>query len=113
MLSSRAIILAAAPGEKLPFYPEPTHTFSPRGIQLTVQVDDFRFEACVKNTKSAPFRTITVRDALSDLPEIRNGAKQDEMSYNEEPQSTFQRHVSLIIRSYLLLYNSHTGASQW
>ena len=36
----RAIILAAAPGEKLPYYPEPTHCFSPRGVQLTVMVDD-------------------------------------------------------------------------
>ena len=36
----RAIILAAAPGEKLPYYPEPTHCFSPRGVQLTVMVDE-------------------------------------------------------------------------
>ncbi len=36
----RAIILAAAPGEVLPWYPEPTHCFSPRGVQLTVMVDD-------------------------------------------------------------------------
>jgi hypothetical protein len=39
---SRAIILAAAPGEKLPFYPEPLHVFAPRGMQLTVQVDDHK-----------------------------------------------------------------------
>ena len=37
---SRAIILAAAPGEKLPFYPEPLHVFAPRAMQLTVMVDD-------------------------------------------------------------------------
>lgn len=37
---SRAIILAAAPGEKLPYYPQPTHCFSPRGVQLTVVIDD-------------------------------------------------------------------------
>jgi len=42
----RAIILAAAPGEKLPFYPEPTHTFSPRGIQLTVTIDNKRVGQC-------------------------------------------------------------------
>ena len=72
---SRAIILAAAPGEKLPFYPEPTHVFSKRGMQLTVQVDDKKYEPCVKNMAQAPFRTITVRDAMSDLPDIRNGAK--------------------------------------
>ncbi|GFS20392.1 DNA (cytosine-5)-methyltransferase [Elysia marginata] len=36
----RAIILAAAPGEKLPFYPEPMHAFAPRAMQLSVVVDD-------------------------------------------------------------------------
>lgn len=41
----RAIILAAAPGEKLPYYPEPTHCFSPRGVQLTVVVDDKKVRA--------------------------------------------------------------------
>jgi hypothetical protein len=38
----RAIILAAAPGEKLPFYPEPVHVFSPRGMQLSVVVGDIK-----------------------------------------------------------------------
>ena len=36
----RAIILAAAPGEKLPFYPEPIHVFSPRACQLNVVIDE-------------------------------------------------------------------------
>ncbi len=34
------LILAAAPGEKLPQYPEPTHVFSPKAVQLTVVVDE-------------------------------------------------------------------------
>jgi len=42
---------------------------------------------------SAPYRTVTVRDAMSDLPEIRNGAKADEISYNGEALSHFQRQV--------------------
>lgn len=36
---SRAIILAAAPGEKLPMYPEPTHAFSRRSSNLSLVVD--------------------------------------------------------------------------
>ena len=32
--------MAAAPGEKLPDYPEPTHCFSPRAVQLAVVVDE-------------------------------------------------------------------------
>lgn len=39
----RAIILAAAPGEKLPFYPEPLHVFAPRACSLNVVVDDKKY----------------------------------------------------------------------
>lgn len=39
----RAIILAAAPGEKLPLFPEPLHVFAPRACQLSVVVDDKKF----------------------------------------------------------------------
>lgn len=39
------------------------------------------------------YRTITVRDTMSDLPEIRNGASALEISYNGEPQSWFQRQI--------------------
>lgn len=34
------IILAAAPGQTLPNYPEPTHVFSKRACQLSVLVDN-------------------------------------------------------------------------
>jgi DNA (cytosine-5)-methyltransferase 1 len=43
---------------------------------------------------SAPYRTVTVRDAMSDLPEIRNGARASTISYDSEPQSDFQRKVT-------------------
>lgn len=39
----RAIILAAAPGEKLPRYPEPLHVFAPRACSLTVAVDEKKY----------------------------------------------------------------------
>ena len=39
----RAIILAAAPGESLPLFPEPLHVFAPRACQLSVVVDDKKF----------------------------------------------------------------------
>ncbi|CAL1530549.1 unnamed protein product [Lymnaea stagnalis] len=87
----RAILLAAAPGEKLPFYPEPMHTFSPRAMQVSVMVDDKKFSTNIKNMTSTPFRTITVRDAMSDLPDIKNGAKAEEISYKGDPQTHFQR----------------------
>uniref|UniRef100_F7GG75 DNA (cytosine-5)-methyltransferase n=1 Tax=Monodelphis domestica TaxID=13616 RepID=F7GG75_MONDO len=89
----RAIILAAAPGEKLPMFPEPLHVFAPRACQLSVVVDDKKFVSNITRMNSAPFRTITVRDTMSDLPEIRNGASALEISYNGEPQSWFQRQI--------------------
>ncbi|KAH9507553.1 DNA (cytosine-5)-methyltransferase 1 [Bulinus truncatus] len=87
----RAIILAAAPGEKLPLFPEPMHTFAPRAMQLSVMVDDKKYVSNIKNIGSTPYRTITVKDAMSDLPEIKNGAKAEEISYKGDPQTHFQR----------------------
>ncbi|KAL1478241.1 hypothetical protein MTO96_016426 [Rhipicephalus appendiculatus] len=87
----RAIILAAAPGEKLPLYPEPQHVFAPRACQLTVMVDERKYLSNCKWSSSAPLRTITVRDAMSDLPEIRNGAKFNEIPYGAQALTPFQK----------------------
>ncbi|KAK2110523.1 DNA (cytosine-5)-methyltransferase 1 [Saguinus oedipus] len=66
------IILAAAPGEKLPLFPEPLHAFAPRACQLSMVVDDKKFVSNITRLSSGPFWTITVRDTVSDLPEVRN-----------------------------------------
>lgn len=52
----RAIILAAAPGEKLPLFPEPLHVFAPRACQLSVVVDDKKFVSNITRLSSGPFR---------------------------------------------------------
>lgn len=59
----RIIVLAAAPGEVLPEYPEPTHVFNKRGMQLTVVVDDCKYTNGARWTESAPYRTITVSNS--------------------------------------------------
>ncbi|XP_012889489.1 PREDICTED: DNA (cytosine-5)-methyltransferase 1 isoform X1 [Dipodomys ordii] len=102
----RAIILAAAPGEQLPLFPEPLHVFAPRACQLSVVVDDKKFVSNITRLSSGPYRTITVRDTMSDLPEIQNGASASEISYNGEPQSWFQRqlrgsHYQPILRDHI------------
>ena len=131
--------MAAAPGEVLPQFPEPTHCFSTRAGSLSVVIDDrkvhtntlththmhactcthshihahtqhtqtslciqqhsyvfstFQYTSNIQRVSSAPLRTITVRDTMYDLPEIKNGAATREISYNGEPQSHFQRIVS-------------------
>ncbi|XP_014605619.1 PREDICTED: DNA (cytosine-5)-methyltransferase PliMCI-like [Polistes canadensis] len=97
----RLIILAAAPGEMLPKYPEPTHVFSKRACRLSVLVDNKKYSSNCDWTESAPYRTISVRDAMSDLPIIRNGWNQAEMSYGDEPNSYFQRKMRNIRDSIL------------
>ncbi|KAK6625433.1 hypothetical protein RUM43_005731 [Polyplax serrata] len=110
----RLFILAAAPNQKLPVFPEPTHVFNLRASNLQVCVDEKRVRTFTTNCKwstSAPFRTITVRDALSDLPEIPNGADRVVMNYNEDCKSHFQRmmrgvDVQPILRDHICKYMS-------
>lgn len=87
----RLIILAAAPGLKLPLYPEPTHVFSRRACSLTTTIDGKRFASNIHWDESAPRRTCTIQDAMSDLPQICNGANKIEIDYGSMPQSYFQR----------------------
>ncbi|XP_017781710.1 PREDICTED: DNA (cytosine-5)-methyltransferase PliMCI-like [Nicrophorus vespilloides] len=89
----RLIIMAAAPGYKLPQYPEPLHVFNKRGCQLSVVVGGRRYSNGTKWISSAPLRTITVRDAMADLPDIKNGASKHEMMYDNDPMSHFQRKI--------------------
>lgn len=90
----RAIILAAAPGETLPLYPEPLHTFSLKSGSLTAQVDELRYSNNITRINAAPFRTITVRDTMADLPAIKNGHNKVEMQCEFEERSHFQRMIS-------------------
>jgi len=93
----RAIILAAAPGEKLPFYPEPLYTFSSK--YLKVHLDGKVYVSNIKNLENAPMRHITVRDAISDLPEIvvdlsrTNNESKQTMNYTMEPKTSFQQNI--------------------
>lgn len=89
----RLIILAAAPGHQLPLYPEPTHVFSRRACSLTTTIDGKRFVTNINWDDSAPRRTCTIHDAMSDLPTICNGANQIEIEYGCMPESHFQRSV--------------------
>ncbi|KAJ8922234.1 hypothetical protein NQ315_004171 [Exocentrus adspersus] len=87
----RLILIAAAPGYALPKYPEPLHVFNRRGTQLSFAVDGCRYDNGCEWTESAPYRTICVRDAMSDLPDIKNGCNTIEMSYDGDTVSHFQK----------------------
>ena len=88
----RCILMAAAPGEVLPKYPEPQHVFTRTSASLNVAVDKKNFTTDARWTEfSAPYRTITVKDALCDLPEVKTGASKEKLRYELSPQSHFQR----------------------
>ncbi|CAD5114719.1 DgyrCDS3762 [Dimorphilus gyrociliatus] len=86
----RAFIIGAAPGHKLPNFPEPTHAFSFSGLNLSA--GNMKFGICFKNLY-APLRTITVRDAIMDLPKIENNQRDlhTELEYKGLPDSHYQR----------------------
>lgn len=90
----RAFIMAAAPGHILPEFPQPTHCFGPKAcINLSVVVDGKKYCSKVECTDSAPYRTVTVRDALSDLPKIKNNTTHGRSYSLGETKSPFQRQV--------------------
>uniref|UniRef100_A0A803LZ07 DNA (cytosine-5-)-methyltransferase n=1 Tax=Chenopodium quinoa TaxID=63459 RepID=A0A803LZ07_CHEQI len=82
----RAFIWAASPQETLPEWPEPVHVFA--GSELKVSLDSNRQYAAVRSSASgAPFRSITVRDTICDLPDVRNGASITPMEYKNDSVS--------------------------
>ena len=80
----RVFLIAAAPGEKLPDFPEPQHVFAPQVFLVCVKIacQSCTFQACnlsfkiggkrfttpTRWQKEAPYRATTVRNAISDLP---------------------------------------------
>lgn len=88
----RAFIWAASPEEMLPDWPEPMHVFA--GPELKVTLDSNTQYAAVRSTATgAPFRSITVRDTIGDLPAVGNGASLATMEYKKEPVSWFQKMI--------------------
>eukprot|EP00727_Mastigamoeba_balamuthi_P006777 m51a1_g272 putative DNA (cytosine-5-)-methyltransferase (1274) ;mRNA; f:255291-260283 len=83
----RTIILAAAPGEVLPKHPDPLHVFPHGCHKISVGSNSY----AITPRRGAPFRPVTVWDALSDLPEIPSGASEKEIAYDSEPLSHFQK----------------------
>lgn len=79
----RAFIWAASPEEILPEWPEPMHVFA--GPELRVTLNGNTQYAAAKSTATgAPFRAITVRDTIGDLPAVGNGASATTMEVINE-----------------------------
>ena len=69
----RAFIWAASPEEFLPEWPEPMHVFAVPELKITLS-ENVQYAAVPSTATGAPFRSITVRDTIGDLPMVDNGA---------------------------------------
>ncbi|AEE82708.1 Met2-type cytosine DNA-methyltransferase-like protein [Arabidopsis thaliana] len=88
----RVIIWAASPEEVLPEWPEPMHVFDNPGSKISLP-RGLHYDT-VRNTKfGAPFRSITVRDTIGDLPLVENGESKINKEYRTTPVSWFQKKI--------------------
>lgn len=103
----RTFIWAAKETENLPEWPTALHVF--RSPQLTINLPGGTKYAVHEDTRGALLRTVTVQDAISDLPAIENGSNKSflnpkssfnyvnvsrvERCYEQEPRSHFQRRI--------------------
>ncbi|KAK1367204.1 DNA (cytosine-5)-methyltransferase [Heracleum sosnowskyi] len=98
----RAFIWAAAPEETLPEWPEPMHVFA--APELKVALPQNKYYAAVQSTQTgAPFRSITVRDTIGDLPMVSNGASRTSIEYQRDPISWFQKKI----RANMMVLTDH------
>ncbi|KAA8531274.1 hypothetical protein F0562_005983 [Nyssa sinensis] len=88
----RAFIWAASPEEALPEWPEPMHVFAAPELKITLS-ENVQYAAVRSTASGAPFRSITVRDTIGDLPEVGNGASKTNLEYQSDPVSWFQKKI--------------------
>nr|WDW19225.1 DNMT protein [Humulus lupulus] len=88
----RAFIWAASPEEVLPEWPEPMHVFAAPELKISLS-GNLQYAAARSTANGAPFRAITVRDTIGDLPPVGNGASKTNLEYEDEPISWFQKKI--------------------
>ncbi|CAL9757578.1 unnamed protein product [Musa acuminata subsp. burmannicoides] len=98
----RAFIWAASPEEILPEWPEPMHVFAGPELKISMPMN-VQYAAVRSTAGGAPFRSITVRDTIGDLPPVENGASKSTINYGSEPMSWFQKKI----RGSMLSLNDH------
>ncbi|KAG2623795.1 hypothetical protein PVAP13_3KG081100 [Panicum virgatum] len=87
----RVFLLGCHPKEKLPPFPLPTHeAIVKNGCPLAFERNLVGWPDGMPMQLEKP---IVLEDALSDLPEVANGEKREEMLYVKGPQTEFQRYI--------------------
>ncbi|KAG6436477.1 hypothetical protein SASPL_101377 [Salvia splendens] len=89
----RVFLWGALPTEKLPSYPLPTHNVVVRGVTpLEFEANMVAYE---EGRKLDLKKALVLGYAISDLPRVENDEGRDEMPYDLEPQTEFQRFIRL------------------
>ncbi|KAG0517431.1 hypothetical protein BDA96_09G088900, partial [Sorghum bicolor] len=87
----RVFLVGCHPKEKLPPFPLPTHeAIVKNGCPLAFERNLVGWPDSMPMQLEKP---IVLEDALSDLPEVENGEKREEMLYMKGPQTEFQRYI--------------------
>ncbi|CAA0820719.1 DNA (cytosine-5)-methyltransferase CMT3 [Striga hermonthica] len=90
----RMFMWGALPTERLPPYPLPTHKVINRGV-VPLEFEGNTVAYSKDQEVVSLKKELFLGDALSDLPEVENNEKNDEMPYSLEPQTEFQRFIRL------------------
>ncbi|TYH08893.1 hypothetical protein ES288_A07G053100v1 [Gossypium darwinii] len=89
----RAFFWGARPNQKLPQYPLPTHDLVLRGvIPVEFEMNTVGWE---EGKKIELEKKLLLEDAISDLPSVGNYEDKDEMDYDKDPKTEFQRFIRL------------------
>ncbi|XP_001607336.1 DNA (cytosine-5)-methyltransferase 1 [Nasonia vitripennis] len=90
----RSVLLGAAPDSVLPKFPERLHVFPKPLCELGIVIDSKKYTQDTFWTESAPYRSVTVQDALIDLPTTKV-AITEEMNYDAKSTSLFSKIMRL------------------
>ncbi|KAJ3692339.1 hypothetical protein LUZ60_012689 [Juncus effusus] len=88
----RVFLWGALPTEVLPQFPLPTHDVIVRG-NVPQEFEHHIVALDVNADRSRLLPALVLGDAISDLPEVTNFEKRDEMDYGMDPQTDFQRYI--------------------
>ncbi|XP_045822705.1 DNA (cytosine-5)-methyltransferase CMT3-like isoform X2 [Trifolium pratense] len=89
----RVFIWGAAPSEKLPQFPLPTHDVIVRGFVPS----EFEGSTVAYNEGHTVHlqNKLILKDAIFDLPQIENSEIRDEIEYDKPPETEFQQFIRL------------------
>lgn len=105
----RVFLWAAAPSQKLPQFPLPTHDVIVRGvIPLEFETNTVAYD---EGHKVKLQKKLLLEDAISDLPEVQNDEHRDEIKYGKPAQTEFQQCIRLS-KSEMMGSQTRTKSSQ-